>query len=141
MDADALDFEQLKASQLLTTEEAQTALLDAIEKKRDEALAKTGEDLEDNDEDEIELEPWYCIRTEIWVCPNPDCDIYSNFVTADHLIVVWPEKDNPSILRHAADCVKAQRNPRIVEYEERFGACISYYEWEARGCPVHGRWQ
>lgn len=59
------------------------------------------------------------------------------FLTAAHLIIVWPENDDPSLLRHAAAARDVGRNPKPIEYEKSFGPACSYYLWEAAGNPVH----
>ena len=61
----------------------------------------------------------------------------ANFMTAAHLILVWEERDDPNLLRHAERAKRVGRNPRIVDYEPSFGPSASYYAWEAAGRPVH----
>jgi hypothetical protein len=58
-------------------------------------------------------------------------------MTAAHLILVWEERDDPNLLRHAQRAKQVGRNPRVVEYEPAFGPSASYYAWEAAGRPVH----
>ena len=38
-------------------------------------------------------------------------------MTAAHLILVWEERDDPNLLRHAERAKKVGRNPHVVEYE------------------------
>ncbi len=59
-------------------------------------------------------------------------------MTAAHLILVWQERDDPNLLRHAERAKQFGRNPRVVPYERSFGPSASYYAWEAAGRPVHG---
>ena len=77
------------------------------------------------------------MRTDPWACPAEGCDFVALFLTAAHLIIVWPEIDDPSLLRHAAAARDVGRNPRPDVYEPAFGPACSYYQWEAAGHPVH----
>ena len=61
----------------------------------------------------------------------------ANFLTAAHLIIVWPESDDPALLRHAAAARDVGRNPKVDVYEPAFGPACSYYQWDAAGNPVH----
>ena len=81
---------------------------------------------------------WFCVRTEPFPCPAPACDFVAEFMTAAHLILVWEERDDPNLLRHAERAKQVGRNPKIVEYRPEFGPSASYYAWEAAGRPVHG---
>ena len=81
---------------------------------------------------------WFCVRTDPFPCPATGCDFVAEFMTAAHLILVWEERDDPNLLRHAARAKDVGRNPRITEYESAFGPSASYYAWEAAGGPVHG---
>ena len=60
------------------------------------------------------------------------------FMTAVHLILVWEERDDPNLLRHAQRAKEVGRNPHVVEYRVELGPSASYYAWEAAGRPVHG---
>src|SRR5688500_16752262 len=80
---------------------------------------------------------WSCVRTDPFPCPAAGCDFVANFMTAAHLILVWQERDDPNLLRHAERAKRVGRNPRVVEYEPSFGPSASYYAWEAAGRPVH----
>ena len=81
---------------------------------------------------------WHCIRTDPFPCPATRCDFVAHFMTAAHLVLVWEERDDPNLLRHAARAKQVGRNPRVVQYEPSFGPSASYYAWEAAGRPVHG---
>jgi hypothetical protein len=81
---------------------------------------------------------WYCVRTDPWNCPAEGCAFIANYLTASHLIIVWPEMDDPSLLRHAAAARDVGRNPKPAEYEKSMGPACSYYQWDAAGNPVHG---
>ena len=81
---------------------------------------------------------WFCIRTDPFPCPASRCDFVADFMTAAHLIIVWEERDDPNLLRHAQRAKEVGRNPAVVEYEASFGPSASYYAWEAAGRPVHG---
>lgn len=80
---------------------------------------------------------WYCVRTDPWNCPAEGCSFIARFLTAAHLVIVWPELDDPSLLRHAAAARDVGRNPKVDVYEPAFGPATSYYQWEAAGHPVH----
>ncbi len=80
---------------------------------------------------------WYCVRTDPWNCPAEGCTFVARFLTAAHLIIVWPEGDDPSLLRHAAAARDVGRNPKVDTYEPAFGPACSFYQWEAAGHPVH----
>jgi hypothetical protein len=90
------------------------------------------------DDSGTEHSGWFCVRTEPFPCPAPGCAFVADFMTAAHLILVWEERDDPNLLRHAQRAKEVGRNPRIVEYEPAFGPSASYYLWEAAGRPVHG---
>ena len=81
---------------------------------------------------------WFCVRTNPFPCPARGCTFIAEFMTAAHLILVWQERDDPNLLRHAERAKQVGRNPRIREYESIFGPSASYYAWEAAGGPVHG---
>ena len=81
---------------------------------------------------------WYCVRTDPFPCPAAGCSFVADFMTAAHLILVWEERDDPNLLRHAQRAKEVGRNPRVVTYEPDYGPSASYYAWEASGRPVHG---
>jgi len=81
---------------------------------------------------------WFCVRTEPFPCPAAGCVFVAGFMTAAHLILVWEQRDDPNLLRHAQRAKEVGRNPRVTEYERVFGPSASYYAWEAAGRPVHG---
>ena len=78
------------------------------------------------------------MSTDPFPCPAAGCVFIAEFMTAAHLILVWEERDDPNLLRHAQRAMKVGRNPHVVEYEPLFGPSASYYAWEAAGRPVHG---
>jgi hypothetical protein len=80
---------------------------------------------------------WHCVRTDPFPCPAAGCAFVAEFMTAAHLILVWEERDDPNLLRHAERAKQVGRNPRVVEYAPSFGPSASYYAWEAAGRPVH----
>lgn len=82
-------------------------------------------------------EGWYCLATLPWSCSADGCTFVAEFVTAAHLIVVWPERDDPELLNTAAIAQKHGRDPRVVEYLPEFGPCIPYDRWQQLGRPVH----
>ncbi|HEY5160448.1 MAG TPA: hypothetical protein VII83_05175 [Gaiellaceae bacterium] len=81
---------------------------------------------------------WFCVATDPFPCPAPGCPFVAEFMTAAHLILVWEEKDDPNLLRHAQRAKEVKRNPRVSEFQRSFGPSASYYAWEAAGRPVHG---
>jgi hypothetical protein len=81
---------------------------------------------------------WFCVSTAPFPCPAAGCTFVAEFMTAAHLILVWQERDDPNLLRHAQRAMQVARNPRVVPYEASFGPSASYYAWEASGRPVHG---
>ncbi len=81
---------------------------------------------------------WYCVATDPFPCPAPGCGFVAEFMTAAHLVLVWQERDDPNLLRHAQRAKEVGRNPRVLSYELPFGPSASYYAWEAAGRPVHG---
>jgi hypothetical protein len=90
------------------------------------------------DEDARDHAGWYCVRTDPFPCPASGCAFVADFMTAAHLILVWENRDDPNLLRHANRAKEVGRNPRVTEYERSFGPSASYYAWEAAGRPVHG---
>jgi hypothetical protein len=81
---------------------------------------------------------WFCIATDPFPCPAQGCAFVANYMTAAHLVLVWQERDDPNLLRHAERAKQVGRNPHVVSYETSFGPSASYYAWEAAGRPVHG---
>jgi hypothetical protein len=81
---------------------------------------------------------WFCVSTDAFPCPAAGCPFVAEFMTAAHLILVWEERDDPNLLRHAGRAKEVGRNPHVVEYRPEFGPSASYYAWEAAGRPVHG---
>jgi hypothetical protein len=81
---------------------------------------------------------WFCVSTAPFPCPAAGCTFVAEFMTAAHLILVWEERDDPNLLRHAQRAKEVGRNPRVVSYQTSFGPSASYYAWEAAGRPVHG---
>jgi hypothetical protein len=90
------------------------------------------------DDDGSAYEGWFCVRTDPFPCPAAGCAFVAEFMTAAHLILVWQERDDPNLLRHAARARDVGRNPRVVDYRSEFGPSASYYAWVAAGRPVHG---
>lgn len=85
---------------------------------------RTGTDVTSEDEDE--LSGWFCIKTNPFPCPNPECGMIVNYCTAMHKIIIWPRKDDPDMLDVAQDCLEVGRNPHIIEYEQAMGEAITY---------------
>jgi len=106
------------------------ALLDAPELEREEELW--------TDDPGADREGWFCVATDPFPCPAAGCTFVANHMTAAHLILVWEQRDDPNLLRHAQRAKEVGRNPRVVIYRLEFGPSASYYAWEAAGRPVHG---
>lgn len=81
---------------------------------------------------------WFCVGTDAFPCPAEGCSFVAHHMTAAHLVIVWPENDDPALLRHAAHARQVGRNPKVMEYEPGMGRACSFYQWEAAGNPVHG---
>jgi hypothetical protein len=81
-------------------------------------------------EEEGDHAGWYCVRTDPFPCPAPGCSFVAVFMTAAHLVLVWQERDDPNLLRHAQRAMEVGRNPRVVSYERDYGPSASYYAWE-----------
>lgn len=90
------------------------------------------------DDDDGDHSGWFCVQTEPFPCPAAGCEFVARFMTAAHLVLVWQERDDRNLLRHAERAKQVGRNPRIVGYRSEFGPGASYYAWEAAGRPVHG---
>jgi hypothetical protein len=110
-----------------------------------ERAAVLGADTELEEEEELwagegdeDHAGWFCVRTDPFPCPAAGCSFVAEFMTAAHLILVWEERDDPNLLRHAQRAQEVGRNPRVVSYSREFGPSTSYYAWEAAGRPVHG---
>lgn len=73
---------------------------------------------------------WFCLKIPPWVCEG--CLSEIEYVTHEpggrgHLIVVWPEKDDPEMLKIAADLKDEGVAPKVVEYKKPMGRHISFY--------------
>ena len=110
-----------------------TGSLEWVEQSRIELIP--AEELWADDEGD-DHSGWFCVRTDPFPCPAEGCDFVAEFMTAAHLILVWEQRDDPNLLRHAQRAKEVGRNPRIVEYERAYGPSASYYAWEAAGRPV-----
>jgi hypothetical protein len=102
--------------------------LELVEEEHEEVWTEDGDD----------HTGWFCVRTDPFPCPADGCSFVADFMTAAHLILVWEERDDPNLLRHAQRAKEVGRNPHVVGYEPTFGPSASYYAWEAAGRPVHG---
>ncbi len=83
-------------------------------------------------------EGWFCVATDPFPCPASGCTFVARFMTAVHVILVWEERDDPNLLRHAQRAKDVGRNPHVVAFRSDYGPSASYYAWEAAGRPVHG---
>lgn len=98
----------------------------SVDESVDDGRGDTGED-------------WWCIRTDPFHCPGEGCSFVASFMTAGHLVVVWPRGDDPAILGAAANAREVGRHPQVVLYRSEFGASITWDEWVHGGQKVHGR--
>lgn len=46
-------------------------------------------------EEDGDHDGWFCVRTDPFPCPAPQCTFIAEFMTAAHLILVWQERDDP----------------------------------------------
>ena len=90
------------------------------------------------DDSDQDFDGWYCISTDPWPCPAEGCGFVAKHITAAHLVICWPEMDDPNLLTHAQIAKEVGRNPRVIEYQTSMGPACSYYQWIAAGRPVHG---
>ena len=90
------------------------------------------------DDSDQDFDGWYCISTDPWPCPAEGCGFVAKHITAAHLVICWPEMDDPNLLTHAQIAKEVGRNPRVIEYQASMGPACSYYQWIAAGRPVHG---
>jgi hypothetical protein len=93
----------------------------------------------EEDSEEINFSGWWCVATSDFPCPANGCSFVARHMTAAHRIIVWAERDDRTLLHHAGLAQRVGRNPRVVEYEQSMGACISYDQFEAIGRPIHGK--
>jgi hypothetical protein len=107
-----------------------TAVVEDVELAAEEELWR--------EDDGADHSGWFCVSTDPFPCPAQGCVFVARFMTAAHLVLVWEERDDPNLLRHAERAKKVGRNPRVVAFESAFGPSASYYAWEAAGRPVHG---
>jgi hypothetical protein len=84
-----------------------------------------------------DLTGWFCVATDPFPCPAPGCPFVARYMTASHLILVWPRDTDPDLLAQAVRAREAGRNPKVREYERSMGNCIAWDAWVARGGPVH----
>ena len=89
-------------------------------------------------DDTEDHEGWFCVATDPFPCPASGCTFVARFMTAVHVILVWEERDDPNLLRHAQRAKDVGRNPHVVAFRSDYGPSASYYAWEAAGRPVHG---
>ena len=51
-----------------------------------------------HDDDSVERDGWFCVRTDPFPCPAAGCTYVATFMTAAHLILCWQENDDPNLL-------------------------------------------
>jgi len=85
-----------------------------------------------------EFDGWFCVKTDPYPCPCGN--FVADYMTCAHMIIVWPEIDDPNLLQMCAVAQKYGRNPKVLQYEESFGSCISYYEIKSNPRVIpHGK--
>lgn len=73
-----------------------------------------------------DLSSWFCVRTNPYSCP---CGQFvADFITCAHVIIVWPSIDDVNLLQMCGVARDADRNPKVEQYKNEFGKCVSYYE-------------
>ncbi len=81
---------------------------------------------------------WYAVATRPFPCPVEGCRFVAHAMTAAHLVLVWPESDDPAMLSFCSDAKKFGRDPKVVEWAPALGPALSFYKWTRIGRPVHG---
>lgn len=88
-------------------------------------------------DDDQDFTDHYCIRIKPHRC---DCgklvdfvecgDLVGGLVIEHHVVVVWPEQDDPDILDAARRCManEADIDPHIVQYRRSFGKPVLYQD-------------
>lgn len=99
------------------------AIIEALDELVDPILNYTHESYDD----------FWCIAITPYNCPGCK-QLISHAQVGDHLIVIWEEKDDETILYIAAELKKETGfNPRIVNYNRNDGPCIEFKEAYRRG--------
>lgn len=98
---------------------------------------------------------WWCIACDPFPCPGgepvglalwgtaatflpTECSFVGVTQTAQHWTLVWPARDDPTLLEMAERLRADARHPEIVPYAPAHGPAWSYYAWVAGGQGVHG---
>jgi hypothetical protein len=87
--------------------------------------------------DSDDLTGWFAIATDPFPCPAEGCPFVARYMTAAHLILLWPRDDDRDLLAQAVRCRQAGRRPRVVEYERSMGRAIPWDLWVNQGQRVH----
>lgn len=88
-----------------------------------------------DDDFDLDLSDWYCIATNPFPCPCGE--FMAHHMTAVHRVIIFPDNDGDDILFYAEQAKKANRNPKIVEYEKSFGPYITMDQLRAERFPAH----
>lgn len=98
------------------------AIIEALDEIVDPMLNYTHQSYDD----------FWCVAIEPYRCP--ECkQLISHAQVWDHLIVIWEEKDDDTILEIAASLKIMKMNPRIINYNRNDGPCVEFYEAFRRG--------
>lgn len=94
----------------------------------DKLLTKT--DYERTQIDPAPPTGWFCLRIDPWVCEG--CRhwfLYHMYEpeTGGHLVVVWPQEDDPTMLKLAERLRQEGDGAKVVEYKLLMGKHISFY--------------
>lgn len=90
----------------------------------------------DTSDDDQDFTDHYCIRIKPHRC---DCgklvdfvecgEVLGGIILENHVVVVWPEKDDPDILETARRCqanAETDVDPHIVQYRKSYGKPVPY---------------
>lgn len=83
-------------------------------------------DVDDGDVHGADYDGYYTIRVKPSTC---GCGHVMEYAECNevHLIVVWEENDDDTMLKAAAYLRDIGGDPKIVEYEADMGKCINFY--------------
>lgn len=76
------------------------------------------------DEGDYALDGYYCLKTDEYTCSCRDKPW--RYIHCDMKIVVWPEKDDDSLLKNAQRMKDLGLNPKITEYKVMMGKAIPW---------------
>jgi hypothetical protein len=99
-------------------------------------------DREPDDGDTDDLTDWFTLRVRPVTCGLCGTVLEYAEVTRKerHVIVVWPSRDDPNMLKAARRFVEQRPGgfAEVVEFERGMGPCMSYYQLVSEGSVVPG---